>query len=57
MSNLSDTMRNAANALLLVAEEAEKTEKEISALWDLVGKHENFNLDLQSIFNKHYGGM
>lgn len=57
MSDLSNSIKNAANALLLVAEEADKIEKEIANLQALIGKHESFNSDLQMVFSKYYGGI
>ena len=55
-SRLQDAMKNAANALVNMAEEADKLMKAISALEARVERHDDFNKKMKSIFDEYYGG-
>ena len=56
-SNLEGAMRAASEALLNMAEEAEKLKNEMLYLRAQVEQHENFNKSLKQLFDTYYGGQ
>lgn len=55
-SRLQDAMKNAANALANMAEEADKLMKAVSELEARVERYDDFNKKMKSIFDEYYGG-
>ena len=56
-SKLQDAIREAANALASMADEAGKLSQELSRLKGRVDRQDEFNRKMKTIFDEFYGGQ
>ena len=56
-SKLQDAIREAANALASMADEAGKLSQELSRLKGRVDRQDEFNRKMKTIFDEYYGGQ
>lgn len=56
-SKLQDAIREAANALAIMADEAGKLSQELSKLEARVDRQDEFNRKMKTIFDEYYGGQ